>query len=181
VAAPAKSDTHSVSAWPADWSQLLSGLVATFVGALFAVSTAIPLDRKRQRWELKRQRIASVEQTNEKLDLLERELGWNREELVAILTDLSERFRTDRAPLTDAWSAVGIEAMKIGGLSAIQVSRAYSLLRRCQRVLDDYAKDLAQGGPSALMARELTFSRVREVIGETQVAVSQAHDAVKKN
>ena len=178
---PAQPDSKSDSFWPADWSQLISGLVATFFGALLALWTAIALDRRSQRRERQREQLSSTEQMNEKLDLLARELSWNGEELAAILGDLETGFRTDRAPLTDAWNAVGIDAMKAGGPTATRLSEAYSLLRRCQRVLDAYARDLAQGGQSAAMAREQTLPRLRAVMGETQAAVVRASAAVQEN
>lgn len=169
-------DEKSTAALPADWSQLLSGLVATFVGAFLALWTSIWLERKGGRRAREGERAAHTERLRSTFDLIGHELEWNGNEVVAIMADLESRLRTERAPTTHAWTAVGIEAMKEGAGAAASLSEAYTLLARCQRLLDQYANDVAQGGASMRTAREQTLPRLRALVGETAASIAIARE-----
>ena len=176
VDGPAAVDDKSTAALPADWSQLFSGLVATFVGAFLALWTSVWLERKGRRRARKGEKAAHNERLRSTLDLIGHELEWNGNEVVAIMADLESRLRTERAPKTHAWTAVGIEAMKEGAGAAASLSDAYALLARCQRLLDQYATDVAQGGASMLTARKQTLPRLRALVAETAASIAIARE-----
>jgi hypothetical protein len=164
----------STAPLPGDWSQLFPGLVGTFVGALLALWTAFWLDRVSRRRAQASERAARANRLMEALELIGRELEWNSREIKAILTDLDSRLRTDRAPMSDAWNAVGTEAMKAGGAVAVSLSEAYALLGRCGRLLAQYASEVAEGGPGLRTAREQILPRLRELMEETGAALEVA-------
>jgi hypothetical protein len=120
------------------------------------------------------ERMSRADQLREAQKLIARELDWNSREVAAILTDLDSRLRTERAPLTDAWDAVGTEAMRAGGIAAAKLSEAYALLGRCGRLLEQYTSDIGQGGSGLRTAREQTLPRLEAVIGETATALEVA-------
>lgn len=174
------SGGSSTAWWPPDLSQLIAGLVTTFVGAFAALWTAFWLDRRSRRRTRAGEQAARADRLRETFDLIERELAWNTDEVAAIVADLELRLRTERAPMTDAWDAVGPEAMKAGGAAAASLSQAYALLRRCGRLLDQYANDSAQGGSGLRTAREDTLPRLRELIDETQAALEVARRRLRE-
>lgn len=171
---PASPGGNSTAPLPGDWSQLFPGLVGTFVGALLALWAAVWLDRVSRRRTRASAQASHADHLRETLLLIERELEWNSREVDAILADLDSRLRTERAPMTDAWNAVGPEAMKAGGIAPASMSKAYALLGRCGRLLEQYASDLAQGGPGLRTARDQTLPRLRELVGETRAALEIA-------
>ncbi|ROP39049.1 hypothetical protein EDD40_4419 [Saccharothrix texasensis] len=152
--------------------------VATFTGAALALWTALRLDRASRGRARASERAAQADRLRETLKLIGRELEWNSREIEAVMGDLTTGLQTDRAPMTDAWSAHGTEAMAVGGMVATSLSEAYALLRRCRRVLEQYTGDLARGGPGLRVARDQTLPRLREVLSDTRAALDVARVAL---
>jgi hypothetical protein len=174
VSSPASPAADATAPLPGDWSQLFPGLAGTFAGAFLALWMTVWLDRATRRRNTANEQTASADRLRGTLDLIDRELAWNHHEVKAISVDLDSQLRTDRAPMTDAWNAVGPEAMKVGGVTATSMSEAYALLSRCRRLLEQYAGDLAQGPAGLRIAREQTLPRLRELVVETSAAVESA-------
>ncbi|WP_148088874.1 hypothetical protein [Saccharothrix texasensis] len=173
---PSGSDDKAL--WPPDWSQMVPEWVATFTGAALALWTALRLDRASRGRARASERAAQADRLRETLKLIGRELEWNSREIEAVMGDLTTGLQTDRAPMTDAWSAHGTEAMAVGGMVATSLSEAYALLRRCRRVLEQYTGDLARGGPGLRVARDQTLPRLREVLSDTRAALDVARVAL---
>ena len=159
------------SAFPGDWSQLFPTVLATFLGAGLALWTAVRIEQTNERRAQERETSATRARQREALDAIHRELEWNEREAGEISAELTTHLRTERALLVDTWAATGSDAMRTGTALSGTLSETYALLRRCNRLLDQYAAEVGRGGAGTRMARTTTLPRLQTLMAEAAETV----------
>lgn len=177
---PPSTGSGGKSVFPGDWSMLLPTIVATFLGAVLALMTAIWIARVGERRSHAREVQANKIRLRGLLDLIGRDLAWNRQELSATLLDLQSNLTTGREPILDIWQSNGPEILKASSAAAAEIVEAYGLLRRFSRLLDQYNEDISQGGTNAQNARMETLPKLHALGHETSLALDAASNCVQE-
>ena len=177
---PPTSGSGNKNVFPGDWSMLLPTIAATFLGALLAFITAIWIARVGERRSASKQAQANKTRLRGLLDLIGRDLTWNRQELSAILVDLESHLTTDRKLTLDIWQRNGPEILGTNSAALADIAEAYGLLGRFSRILDQYSEDIRQGSTNSRNARTDTLPQLRALGNETTLALDSASNHVRE-
>ena len=177
---PPPASSGGTSPFPGDWSQLLPTLLATFLGAGLALITAIWVAGVDARRSTAREAHENVVRFRELLNLLDREVAWNRREISVALLDLKSSLFTDRSPVIDAWASNSQEILKTSSTATAGIAEAYALLRRFTRLLDQYRAEVIRGGTDARNARIETLPKLQALGHETRLTLEAASKCIEE-
>ena len=155
------------SLWPPDCSQLVPDILATFVGALLALVSALVVNHSlRQRESRERKRRSREERRRGLVDLLS-ELTANESAIRKIRQDIDRTGQTDRFVSLYVWSAQSGQLWRLipDDTTRTAVAAAYDRLERTSRLLEFYISD-HRGDTAAQVRAGEELERLRELTDE---------------
>lgn len=149
-----------------DWSQFWPSVVATALGALLALVSAIGVEQLVRRTADQRERANRQRRRIELRELVVSELGRNRQALAEIESSLERPGLLSVTPVLDVWRALSPEI--INSSLHRDLPTVYYALDRSERLLTIYGADLRAGPEGTRRARTHTAPELRALAVQTR-------------